>query len=156
MKKNRIDELLAKVNDLTKDEKNEIKAAVKEAGLNVSFRSNCKNCYSDALVLLSAEGRKAERGEMRKPESGKKQHTVMDEPFDNIELTKMKVAPVMRVYKNGSWMLVDETTEEGMAHLRMLWEGGHQRTVMLFYKVAKKTETATENETGKEADNDKA
>lgn len=141
----KIEELLERVNELTEDEKNEIRDAAIEAGLKMNFRTNCKNCYSDALMLLrhhakGGEGKKSAR------------ESITDAKFDDLVLVKRKGTPVMRAYTKGGWLEVDETKKSGLAHLRMLWERGHQRTVMLFYNVTKKAaaETETETENGKE------
>lgn len=137
----KIEELLERVNELTDEEKGEIREAVKEAGLKVNFRTNCKNCYSDALILL----RKHAQGRVVKKSA---RESIADAKFDDLVLVKRKGAPVMRAYTKGGWLEVDETKKNGLAHLRKLWEEGHQRTVMLFYNVTKKTE----NETGKEVE----
>lgn len=140
----KIEELLERVNELTDDEKSEIRDAVKESGLKMNFRTNCKNCYSDALMLL----RRHVKGE----ETKSARESITDAKFDDLVLVKRKGTPVMRAYTKGGWLEVDETKKSGLAHLRMLWERGHQRTVMLFYNVSKKAEAQTETETdnGKE------
>lgn len=141
----KIEELLERVNELTDDEKSEIREAVKEAGLKMNFRTNCKNCYSDALMLLRHH---AKGDEVKKSA----RESITDAKFDDLVLVKRKGAPVMRAYTKGGWLEVDENKKSGIAHLRMLWEGGHQRTVMLFYNVSKKAadKAETETENGKE------
>ena len=143
----KIEELLERVNELTDEEKSEIREAVKEAGLRMNFRTNCKNCYSDALMLLRHH---AKGGEVKKSE----RESITDAKFDDLVLVKRKGAPVMRAYTKSGWLEVDETKKSGKAHLKMLWDSGHQRTVMLFYNVTKKAaeKTETENENGKEVE----
>lgn len=50
--KAKISEMLGRFDALTADDKAEIKEMCKEAGISASFKSRCKNCYTDALMLL--------------------------------------------------------------------------------------------------------
>lgn len=52
MEKQRIEDLYAKVSSLSDEERKEIRAAAKAAGLNIRFGGSCKSCYHDALVML--------------------------------------------------------------------------------------------------------
>lgn len=145
MEQNRIEELLAKVNSLTDEERTEIKTAAAEAGLNVKFKTGCKNCWHDALVMLGVRNRRAAMP-MRA--------TVSDEPWKNVTVEPLPHTAPLRMYRNGSWLVVDHTTKAGMKALRELWDAGRQNVVLQHYKVTK-TETE-EVGAGKEADNGEA
>lgn len=143
MEQNRIEELLAKVNTLTDEERKEIKIAAGEAGLNVKFKTGCRNCWHDALVMLGVHNRRA---------AMPKRATVSDEPWKNVTVEPLPHTAPLRLYRNGSWLVVDHTTKAGMKALRELWEAGRQNVVLQHYKVTK-----TENvEERKEAEDGEA
>lgn len=51
--KEKIMNWLVKDGAFTPEDKKEIKAAAQEAGIEVTFKSRCSNCYSDAVILLA-------------------------------------------------------------------------------------------------------
>lgn len=138
MEQNRIEELLAKVNSLTDEERKEIKTAAGEVGLNVKFKTGCNNCWHDALVMLGVHNRRA---------AMPKRATVSDEPWKNVTVERKHYTPQLRVYSNGSWRLVDHTTKAGMKTLKELWESGKQHIVTNHYNVTVKE---SKEEEGKE------
>lgn len=44
--------MLTRIATLTPDDKREIKAMCKEAGIEVALNTRCRNCHADALMLL--------------------------------------------------------------------------------------------------------